>query len=44
LPKAGFSTYNFGDRYASRLIKGFIEADFGLVFTKTVIQKNGSMG
>jgi len=44
LPKTGFLTHNFGYRYASRSIKGSIDADFGLVFKKTLIQKNGSVG
>ena len=37
-------THNFGYRYASRSIKSSIDTDFGLVFKKTLIQKNGSMG
>jgi len=41
LPKTGFLTYNFGYRYASRSIKASIDADFGPVFKKTSIQKNG---
>jgi len=44
LPKTGFLTHNFGYRYASRSIKGSIDADLGIVFKKTLIQKNGSMG
>jgi len=40
LPKTGFLTHNFGYRYASRSI----DADFGLVFKKTLIQNNGSLG
>jgi len=44
LPKTGFLTHNFGYRYASRSIKGSIDVDFGLGFTKTLIQKNGSVG
>ena len=37
-------THNFGLRYASKSIKGSIDADFDLVFNKTLSQKNGSMG
>jgi len=37
-------TYNFVYRYASKSIKGSIEADVDLVFNKTFSQKNGSMG
>jgi len=44
LPKTGFLAHNFGYRYASRSIKGSIDVDFGLVFKKTLIPKNGSMG
>jgi len=36
--------HNFGYRYASKSIKGSIDADFGLVFNKTLSQKIGSMG
>jgi len=36
-------THNFGYRYPSKSIKGSIDADFGLVFDKTLGQKNGSM-
>jgi len=43
-PKTGFLTHNFGYRYASKSIKGSIEADFDLVFNKTLSQKNGSTG
>jgi len=43
-PKTGFLAYNFGYRCASKLIKGSIDADFHLVFNKTLSQKNGSMG
>jgi len=39
-----FLTHNFGYRYASKLIKGSIDADVDLVFNKTLSQKNGSMG
>jgi len=34
-PKTGFMTHNFGYRYASKSIKGSIDADFDLVFNKT---------
>jgi len=44
LPKTGVSTHNFGYGYASKSIKGSIDEDFGLVFKKTFIQKNASMG
>jgi len=44
LPKIGFFSHNFGYRYASKSIKGSTDADFGLVFMKTLSQKNGSMG
>ena len=37
-------THNFGYKYASKSIKGSIDADFNLVFNKTLCQKNGSMG
>jgi len=37
-------THNFGYRYASKSIKGSIDADFHLAFNKTLSQKNGSMG
>jgi len=37
-------THNFGYRYASKSIKGSIDADFDLVFNKTLSQMNGSMG
>jgi len=42
-PKTGFLARNFGHRYASKSIKGSIDADFDLVFNKTLSQKNGSM-
>jgi len=42
--KTGFLTQNFGYRYASKSIKGFIDADVDVVFNKTLSQKNGSMG
>jgi len=38
LPKTRFLTHNFGYRYASRSIKGSIDADFSLVFKKTLIK------
>ena len=37
-PKTGFLTHNFGYRYASKSIKGSIDADFDLVFNKTLSQ------
>jgi len=37
-------THNFGYRYASKSIKGSIDADFDLVFNKILSQKNGWMG
>ena len=39
-----FLTHNFGYRYASKSMKGSIDADFDLVFNKTLSQKSGSMG
>jgi len=39
-----FLTHNFGYRYASKSIKGSIDADIDLVFNKTLSPKNGSMG
>jgi len=36
-------THNFGYRYASKSIKGSIDADVDLVFNKTLSLKNGSM-
>jgi len=39
-----FLTHNFGYKYASKSIKGSIDADFHLVFNKTLSQKNGSIG
>jgi len=42
-PKTGFLTHDFGHRNASKSIKGSIDTDFGLVFKKTLSQKNGSM-
>ena len=42
-PKTGFLAYNFGHRCASKSIKGSVDADFLLVFNKTLSQKNGSM-
>jgi len=44
MPKTGFLTHNFVYRYASKSLKGSIDADFDLVFNKTLSQKNGSMG
>jgi len=37
-------THNFGYRYASKSIQGSKDAEFDLVFNKTLSQKNGSMG
>jgi len=42
--KTGFLTHDCSYRYASKSIKGFIDAYFDLVFNKTLSQKNGSMG
>ena len=42
-PKTGFLTHNFGYRYAGMSIQSSIDADFHLVFNKTLSQKNGSM-
>jgi len=43
-PKTGFFTHNFGYRYISKSIKGSIDADFDLVFNKTLIQEIRSVG
>jgi len=43
-PKTGFLAHDFGDRCASKSIKGSIDADFHLVFNKTLSQNSGSMG
>jgi len=43
-PKSGFVAHNFGYRYASKSIKGSIDADFDLVFNKTLSQRMGQMG
>jgi len=43
-PKTGFLTHNFGYRYSSKSIQSSIDADFDLVFNKTLSQKSGSMG
>jgi len=43
-PKTGFLAQNFGHRCASKSIKSSIDADFHLVFNKTLSQKNESMG
>ena len=43
-PKTGFLTHNFGYRCANKSIKDSIDADFDLVFNKTLSQKNGSIG
>jgi len=43
-PKTGFLTHNFGYRYASKSIHGSTDAEFDLVFDKTLSQKSGSMG
>jgi len=40
--KTGFLTHNFGYRYASKSINGSMDADFDLVFNKTLSQKIGS--
>jgi len=37
-------SHNCVYRYSSKSIKGSIDAGFGLVFNKTLRQKNGSMG
>jgi len=42
--KLGFLAHNFGYRYANKSIKGSIDADFDLVFNKSLSQKNGLMG
>jgi len=42
-PKTRFLTHSFGYRYASKSIQGSIDADFDLVFNKTLSQKSGSM-
>jgi len=42
--RTGFLTHNFGYRYASKSIKGSLDADVDLVFNKTLSQKKGSMG
>jgi len=42
-PKTGFLAHTFGHRHAIKSTKGFIGADFALVFNKTLRQKNGSM-
>jgi len=44
MPKTGFLTHNFGYRHARKSIKGSIDADFDVVFNKTLSQKNGLMG
>jgi len=38
-----FLAHKFGHRHASKSIKGSLDADFALVFKKTLSQKNGSM-
>ena len=43
-PKTGFLTHNFGYRYGRKSIQGSIDADYDLVFNKTLSQKSGSMG
>jgi len=43
-PKTGFLTHNFGYKYASKSIHGSTDAEFDLVFDKTLSQKSGSMG
>jgi len=42
--KTGFLAHDFGHRCSGKSIKGSIDADFHLVFNKTLNQKNGSMG
>jgi len=42
-PNTRFLTHNFGYRYASKSIMGSVDADIGLVFKKTLSEKNGSM-
>jgi len=37
-PKTRFLTHNFGHRYGSKSIKGSIDADFNLVYNKTLSQ------
>ena len=39
-----FLTHNFGYRYASKSMKGSIDADFDLVFNKTLSQKSNGLG
>jgi len=41
LSKTGFLSHNFGYIYARKPVKGSIDADFGLVFNKTLSQKMG---
>ena len=43
-PKTGFLAHIIGHRYASKSIKGSIDANFHLDFNKHLCQKNGSMG
>jgi len=43
LLKTRFFSHNFGSRYASKSFKGSIDADFRLVYNKTLSQGNGSM-
>jgi len=43
-PKTGFLIHNFGYRYSRKLVQGSVDADFDLVFNKTLSQKHGSIG
>jgi len=38
MPETRFLTHNFGYRYASKSITGSIDADFDLVFNKSLSQ------
>jgi len=39
-----FLTHNLDHRYGRKSIQGSIDADFDLVFNKTLSEKSGSMG
>jgi len=39
-----FMSHTFSCRYARKSIKGSIDADFDVVFNKTLSPKNGSLG
>jgi len=41
MSKTGLLSHNFGQGYASKSIKGCIDADFGLVCENTLSQKMG---